>query len=183
MMQNVEETRRRDSSGRFLKEDPEEVRAAQKRRRERWNLRHPGRMELHRTRWRARHPIQDKESKRAYKERNRDRLLLDERERHWNIRMGVLKIMGGKCEQCGIDDPRILQINHLNGGGNAELRKAKLTNRQRDLRIMRSGLRPTGLNLLCANCNVLYEYERGARFQPDSLANPKPLYKVAPSIG
>ena len=53
-----------------------------------------------------------------------------------NHKRRVLEL-GGKCVNCGETDIRVLQINHINGRDNPEV----------DVR--------------CANCNILYEYERG----------------------
>lgn len=76
-----------------------------------------------------------------------------ERIRNSDLRLEVIRALGGKCAQCGIEDPRILQIDHIHGGGS------------------RRGLPPypkilekideakTLYQVLCANCNFLKRVE------------------------
>lgn len=71
----------------------------------------------------------------------------------------VVILLGGKCSRCGISDARILTINHLHGGGVAELKR--LTNRV-FYRMILAGERTTeDLNVLCVNCNTVHDYECG----------------------
>lgn len=61
------------------------------------------------------------------------------------------------CVRCGCDDPRILEINHKNGGGGIELR-SKGTQLYHDIA---SGKRSTeDLELLCKPCNAIHYLER-----------------------
>ena len=172
-MSNGDEiVRKRDSSGRYLTYSFSESLKARKRNRERdrrWREDHPKRMNLYRRRWKKAHPSKDARSKREYKKRNREIVLSAERRRRWKIRLKVISSLGGRCSRCGTDDPRVLQVNHVHGGGQQELRKLHLTNQQFHLRIANGSHTTDGLNLLCANCNVLYEYERGtyANFHPN----------------
>ena len=82
------------------------------------------------------------------------------------LRKRLIQKLGGKCSRCGINDWRVLQINHLNGGGRKEytIKGCKkiykeILNEERD----------GEFNLLCANCNILYEYEMGRRKDESSL--------------
>jgi len=63
------------------------------------------------------------------------------------------------CANCGCDDIRLLEINHINGGGNKELLKGKGSNSFAwDIYM---GRRKTDdLNLLCRPCNALDHLER-----------------------
>ena len=80
----------------------------------------------------------------------------------WKDKLGVISLLGGKCVGCGISDPRLLQVNHVNGGGLQEVKG--LTTHQFYRKILKGERKTDDLNLLCANCNVLYEYERGKRY-------------------
>lgn len=40
------------------------------------------------------------------------------------LRKKVIDLFGGKCVYCGCDIFEVLEINHKNGGGNAERRKS-----------------------------------------------------------
>ena len=71
-----------------------------------------------------------------------------------NLRMKVIKLLGGKCSNPYNfnhgdfeEDLRCLQIDHVNGGGNKE---HKLGPNSLYRKILKD---PTGYQLLCANCN------------------------------
>ncbi len=82
-------------------------------------------------------------------------------------RSEALKLLGGRCVNCGETDRRVLQINHINGAGRDET----VGNSYKFIKDILSGARKTDdLDVRCANCNVLYEYERGTRVQWDQLS-------------
>jgi len=72
-------------------------------------------------------------------------------------RTKALSLLGGKCVRCGFDDPRALQIDHVNGDGAAE-RKARRTPRSAELNVVKGEYGP--YQLLCANCNWIKRAER-----------------------
>lgn len=96
--------------------------------------------EIHR-KWLAKHPHYD-----AYLSQKIHYLAIDK--------------LGGKCSQCGVLDKRLLQINHMNGGGIKELRPYPHGFYRR---IVNGKRKTEDLDIRCANCNILYEYERGVR--------------------
>jgi hypothetical protein len=73
--------------------------------------------------------------------------------------------LGSKCSACGITDRRVLQIDHVNGGGGRQERiYMGSTNRMRQiLREFHTNVK--AFQLLCANCNWIKRYEKreGAR--------------------
>ena len=71
------------------------------------------------------------------------------------LRARAIAYLGGKCIRCGFDDPRALQIDHVDGGGGAELEK--IQSRGVQLRVLRG---EPGYQLLCANCNWIKRWER-----------------------
>ena len=65
-----------------------------------------------------------------------------------------------KCANCGCDDTRFLEVNHIKGGGVKEHKKRGDEMRNMIL-VIRSGKRSTeDLNLLCRACNSLDHLER-----------------------
>lgn len=72
-------------------------------------------------------------------------------------RFKVILILGGRCVVCGINDLRVLEINHI--------AKKKWKLKVRDLADIAGG-KSDGFEVRCANCNVLYEYELGRRRLP-----------------
>lgn len=95
-------------------------------------------------RWQKEHPLKHKIQRIQIKIRRRKKLI---------------QKLGGKCVNCGITDWRLLQINHINGGG----RKERLLLGKKLYTDILKGKREEDYNLLCANCNILYEYDRGQR--------------------
>lgn len=81
---------------------------------------------------------------------------------HWRNHKRAILALGGECVVCGETDLRILQINHLNGGGRKEMNNGR--NSHYFYRDIINGTRTTDdLDVRCANCNILYEYEVGRR--------------------
>jgi hypothetical protein len=102
-------------------------------------------------------PTYYRANKAAYAERARQRL--------WQAKIAVLNRLGGACVVCGITDMRVLQINHLNGGGSKE----GVHGMDMYMAIL-AGTRATDdLDVRCANHNLLYEYEVGRRALPQGL--------------
>ena len=70
-----------------------------------------------------------------------------------NLRKITVDLLGGKCARCEFDDPRALQIDHINGGGVQELSKyncrKKYYEKVRDSFENKEGV----YQILCANCN------------------------------
>ncbi len=71
------------------------------------------------------------------------------------LRQRLLDHFGRVCARCGFDDERALQLDHVNGGGKAEI-IAKGT-----YGVYRKALQvPAGeYQLLCANCNWIKRVE------------------------
>ena len=111
-----------------------------------WYQRNKERQRLKNLEWRKQNPERSRELHRKTRER---------------IRLAVLNALGGKCVRCGITDPRVLQINHLNGDGRKDKHNGFL-NTNRIYKGITTGERKD-LNVLCANCNILYEYDLGRR--------------------
>ena len=67
-------------------------------------------------------------------------------------------VLGGKCARCGFgDDYRVLQIDHINGGGSIARRSRGSKAALRD--VLNGSTKD--YQLLCANCNVIKRHEMG----------------------
>jgi len=62
-----------------------------------------------------------------------------------------------RCVKCGIDDIRVLDVDHIHGGG-TEQRKTAGRGNQFYHYLIKAGL-PDGYQLLCRNCNWLAHLE------------------------
>ena len=73
----------------------------------------------------------------------------------------VLEAYGMECVLCGFDDPRALQIDHVNNDG-AEMRqeKGRSFSGTPFYSFLVKEKFPEGYQTLCANCNTIKEYER-----------------------
>lgn len=88
------------------------------------------------------------------------------RKRRALLRYLVLEKIGLKCRRCGETDLRVLQINHKNGGGSNDFKQPHGRGRisvQLYCAILNGTRLTDDLETLCANCNIIYEYERGYR--------------------
>ena len=64
-----------------------------------------------------------KKYRKEYYQKNK-KLLIQKRKIYLkNLRKQVLQILGNKCVKCGLEDYRVLQIDHIHGGGNKEYKK------------------------------------------------------------
>lgn len=92
---------------------------------------------------------------RAYREKHKDELSRRSAAYSWNVHKQAIISLGGICVNCGETDLRVLQINHLKGVNHGKGRikwHRQIINGE-----------TTDLDVRCANCNILYEYERGHR--------------------
>lgn len=103
----------------------------------------------------------------AYKKSGRHRPGY-ENEQYAKKRLALIKLLGGECSECGNGDYRVLQLNHLNGQGREDARSYG-TNYDLYKAILKRKRTTEDLNLLCGNCNILYEYKTGRRKAVHSL--------------
>lgn len=76
------------------------------------------------------------------------------------LRAYIAEFFGGKCSRCGFDDPRALQMDHINGGGGQERKNGKDTLWQRYVFIKdHPDEARQKYQLLCANCNCIKRVE------------------------
>lgn len=98
------------------------------------------------SRWRAKDP----EAARAYQRDWR-------KKRQVSLRAEAIEVLGGKCARCGLDDHRVLQFDHVHGGGHRE----RNTQDRLKLYMDVSKRRREDIQLLCANCHVLKTHHDG----------------------
>lgn len=69
------------------------------------------------------------------------------------IKQELFNILGNKCVRCGFSDPRALQIDHIEGGGNKEHRERKGPRNMYQFYRRNPDMAQQRLQILCANCN------------------------------
>ena len=93
---------------------------------------------------------------RGHKEKRR----LESNQYYNNLRGAVLQALGGKCNKCGFNDYRALQIDHVHGDGREDRKKFSMNNKSFYKNVMKDFINEGGkYQLLCANCNWIKRYE------------------------
>jgi len=142
--------------------------------------------------WKVQNPKKNKESGQKYREKNREKIKKRNREylkKQWSdpdfrerrrliclkstrkrtkaLRSLIFEKYGLKCAECSYSDIRALQIDHINGGGNVEVRKLKRPLYYEKVLQDKKGL----YQILCANCNWIKRFEN-----PKEKSGPKVFY-------
>lgn len=103
--------------------------------------------------------IKNKENRRLYRLKNKDKLRNYNKEYSKRLRSAAIDTLGGKCVSCGVEDIRVLQIDHINGGGSLE-RKSREYVGNFYKNVIRSFLnKENKYQILCANCNWIKRSE------------------------
>lgn len=99
-----------------------------------------------------------------WQRRNSDKLAVRYSEYREKIRLLMVDAYGGKCARCGVTDPIVLTIDHINDDG-IDWRKANknLSGYPFYVRLRKLGWPKDGLQLLCHNCNFRKEYAKRKR--------------------
>lgn len=76
------------------------------------------------------------------------------------LRCEMLFRGGGKCKRCEETDWRVLQVDHVNGGGHRSGETGKMLTRMR-VELILERIERGELQILCANCNWRKRYQQG----------------------
>lgn len=88
----------------------------------------------------------------------------------YNLHKKCISFLGGKCKRCGIDDIRVLQIDHINGGGKNEIVKVFGRSWRRYYRHVLAD-KSGKYQVLCANCNWIKKTENREGLQKLQLTH------------
>lgn len=82
--------------------------------------------------------------------------------RRFEIRIGIIKILGSKCVYCGDSNLLHLQIDHINNDGNIERKESEQTGMSSKVALLYlKGIKDINkLQILCANCNYEKQMKR-----------------------
>ena len=78
----------------------------------------------------------------------------------FSYKLKLIDLFGGRCIRCGETNPLVLTLNHLGGLNGPRGRGGYLLY----LDIIKGRKEKSGFDLRCYNCQILYEFERGAIF-------------------
>ena len=108
-----------------------------------------------------------KEYNKAWHKKNREHVRAYRRNRGFELKEAVYTLYGKRCARCGIADIRVLQIDHVFGGGSKEKRAIGHNQHSFYSLILKH---PERYQLLCANCNWIKRIEeKEARIMGDTL--------------
>lgn len=94
------------------------------------------------------------EAQKRYRLRHAEAVRERDRERCRAIRRAVLALLGGTCVACGIADERVLQVDHIDGGGKRHRLERPAWGPYRDMRnALLAGEGRDRYQLLCRNCH------------------------------
>jgi hypothetical protein len=85
------------------------------------------------------------------------------------LREQILNMLGWACARCGFTDDRALCIDHINGGGEPERKKARSSEAYYKAILASGG---AGYQILCCNCNAIKRIERGEHRRARGLPLP-----------
>lgn len=91
-----------------------------------------------------------------WKRGNKERVNEQNRKRTYELRMAVIAKLGGSCSECGNQDSRVLQIDHIGGGGSVDRATKHRTTLWNEILNGKNGFQ-----LLCANCHCIKTFENG----------------------
>jgi hypothetical protein len=77
--------------------------------------------------------------------------------RMWNRKKELILSLGSKCSRCGLDDPRVLDINHIDRAKKLHAKTGKYSwnRRFKDWEHNKGNI-----ELLCANCHRIHTWEQ-----------------------
>ena len=99
-----------------------------------------------------------------YVKRNRTSHREWTRRSYWHRKLKVIELLGGSCAGCGISNPLLLSVNHLD---NTRRARADGTAVTLYLAVLASPEPHKHYDLRCMNCQRLYQYETGVLLLPD----------------
>jgi hypothetical protein len=70
------------------------------------------------------------------------------------LKKEALVLFGSKCSWCGIEDIRVLELDHINGDGWKD-RRDGMNHGRLWLSLVKNGVPPGKYQLLCANCHTI----------------------------
>jgi len=91
-----------------------------------------------------------------------DKVASRRRNRRLELRAKIYQLLGNKCALCSFADKRILEIDHIAGGGKQEIKTFRNKSWNSYLKYVLDSIknREEKYRLLCPNCNKLEAWKR-----------------------
>lgn len=112
--------------------------------------------------WYLKHKKQVLISSRNRYHENHDEYIENARQYTRKRRLQLLETVGKtKCINCGIKDPRVLHLDHIDGKGNLDKKRFSGSSHRLGYYIRNPKEAKKTLQILCANCHSIKTYENG----------------------
>lgn len=100
-----------------------------------------------------------KKNKKKYYENNREYYRV--KGNTWKLmrRTKLIRFLGGVCVHCGFDNIQALEIDHIDGGGNRDVKRCGTNTKMYIFYLEHPEVAKTHLQVLCSNCNSIKRYE------------------------
>lgn len=89
---------------------------------------------------------------------------IKDRARKRGFRITIIDYLGNSCCYCGFSDIRALQLDHIIGGGQKEIKKFRTSYSMYKYYSLNLDKAKEKLQVLCANCNWIKKYENREGF-------------------
>lgn len=110
--------------------------------------------------WYANNKEKHKASVYAYRDANRERIREADRARSAKLKAQLLEYKGGACVDCGNNDPRVLEFDHVPERGPKLFTISTALHSHKQERVIAE---LDKCDLVCANCHAIRTVERGQR--------------------
>jgi hypothetical protein len=136
---------------------------------QRYRKRHPDRRRESNRKWnhkrRERDPDYNKRKCRKYRDKYPERVKEYAQRYRLKLRAEVIGAYGGICVCCGESELAFLTLDHIDGGGTKSRRRHGLGDAYY-VHLRKNGF-PSGLQILCANCNMAKDRPGGCPHQTE----------------
>ena len=104
--------------------------------------------------WYKRHKRDQKAYHKRYWEDNKEILKQKEKLYRFNLKLDVIKRLGGCCACCGECHPTFMTLDHIHGGGYKQRVKDNFSRTTSYNRVKMEGFPRDKYRILCWNCNA-----------------------------
>ena len=98
-----------------------------------------------------------------YYGKNREKIMEAHKKHRIKVFTEIFNLLGNQCVKCGMKDKRVLQIDHIEGGGykHKKIKGCGMSYYEEILESIKN--KENKYQLLCANCNFIEGIEKGYR--------------------
>lgn len=123
--------------------------------------------------WKAKNYERYLESSREYSRNHAVEISTKRKNQRRQLKQTIINAYGGKCECCGEEAIEFLTIDHINGDGASHRRLLRTKQSKKLYEDLISRKFPSGLRVLCFNCNTSLGFYGYCPHHPELRHNPR----------